>query len=59
MAKKETKKYRFNYVMTERERAELKLLSDNYKNTHGYNTTIGSIMRKLVTAEVERIKNNS
>lgn len=56
MAKKEVKNYRFNYVMTERERIELQFLFNNYYEIHKRNTTIGSIMRKLVADEVKRIK---
>lgn len=56
MAKKETKKYRFNYVMTESQRIELQFLFNNYYEIHKRNTTIGSIIRKLVADEVKRIK---
>lgn len=58
MAKKETKKYRFNYVMTAKERLELQFLFQHHKVTYGRVETIGSIMRKLVSDEVKRLVNN-
>ncbi len=57
MAKKPTKKTRFNYMMTETERNDLNILQEhsNIKQGRG-GTTIGSILRKLVSDEVKRIK---
>lgn len=59
MAKKETKKYRFNYVMTEKQRISLQYLFEHHKKVHGRVATIGSIIRKLVEDEVKRIKESS
>ena len=56
MAKKETKKIRFNYVMTETEWKELKTIQDYTNKQQGRGgTTIGSILRRLVSEEVRRI----
>ncbi len=59
MAKKEVKKYRFNYVMTEKQRVSLQYLFEHHKKVHGRVATIGSIMRKLVEDEVKRIKDKT
>lgn len=56
--KRQSKKVRFNYVMTETERNDLITIQQYINKKQGFGgTTIGSILRKLVSNEVKRIKN--
>lgn len=56
--KKAVKNYRYNYVMTEKERLSFRILLEHQRNVIGHGVTMGSIMRKLVADEVKRIKNS-
>lgn len=48
--------YRFNYVMTDNEGQELQFLFEHYRKTRVRCSTKGSILRKLVSEEVKRLK---